>query len=103
MTQTGSRHAAVYSIGLDVITDNLINIGQVMEPVAEPYKPAHRNLARRLPPAGFALSDAIVYNAEDLNFAPESSYLVFLPWEGRDHPGHYAGDLQLCGAEFSVR
>jgi hypothetical protein len=52
---------------------------------------------------GFALSHAIVYNAEDLNFAPESSYVVFLPWEGRDHPGHYAGDLQLCGAEFSFR
>src|SRR5215813_277183 len=39
----------------------------------------------------------------DLNFARESSYVVFLPWEGRDHPGHYAGDLQLCGAEFSFR
>jgi hypothetical protein len=60
-TQTGSRYATAYSIVLGVIHSS---IGQVMEPVAKPYKARSSPITL----AGFALSDAIVYNAEEFQF-----------------------------------
>ena len=62
-------------VGLGVIGDNLINIGPLWN--KRPRRNKHLAtigfLARRSSPAGFALPGAIDHNAENLNFAPESS------------------------------